>query len=131
MRWAAWRRSRPFWGGLLIIAGGLEVVSTTWGGLGLIQFSGLAGSTGWLVCAGSLTSGVLVWCSPDRRILPGVLALVMAFVSLVAANLGGLLLGFLLLSTGGAMTVTWAPAPGREVPQGPSGQGNQHVQDVR
>lgn len=119
MRWAAWRRSRPFWGGLLIMAGGLEVVATTWGGLGLVQFSGLAGSTGWLVCAGALTSGVLVWCTPDRRILPGVLALAMAFISLVMANLGGLLLGFLLLSTGGAMTVTWTPARSTRPVRGP------------
>ncbi|GHG92201.1 DUF6114 domain-containing protein [Streptomyces lanatus] len=111
MSWTAWRRSRPFWGGLLIMAGGVEVVWTTWGGLGLVQFSGLAGATGWLVCVAALTAGVLAWWSPDRCVLPGVLALAIAFVSLVMANLGGLFLGFLLLSTGGAMTVTWAPGP--------------------
>ncbi|MFJ8537622.1 DUF6114 domain-containing protein [Streptomyces sp. NPDC093591] len=111
MSWAVWRRSRPFWGGLLIMVGGLEGVWTTWGGLGLVQFSGLAGATGWLVCAVGLASGGLAWWAPGRRILPGVLALAAAFVSLVMANLGGLFLGFLLLSTGGTMTVTWAPAP--------------------
>lgn len=119
MTWAAWRRSRRFRHTLLIMAGGLEVVSTTWGGLGPIQLSGLAGSTGWPVCAGSLTSGVLVRCSPDRRILPGVLALAMALVSRVVVDLGGLPLGFLLLSTGGALTVTSALRPGPESCEAP------------
>ncbi|MFV8128604.1 DUF6114 domain-containing protein [Streptomyces syringium] len=110
-RWLPWYRTRPFWGGLLMCLGGVEIVLTTWDGLGMLPFSGTAGASAWLLGSLCLVSGLATWQAPDRRTFPGVLALVLSLVSLVAANMGGLFLGFLLLASGGAITVAWTPEP--------------------
>ncbi|WP_159047977.1 DUF6114 domain-containing protein [Streptomyces sp. WM6378] len=109
--WLPWYRTRPFWGGLLMCLGGAELVLTTWNGLSMLPFSGTAGASAWLLGSLCLVSGITTWHVPERRLFPGVLALMLSLVSLVAANMGGLFLGFLLLASGGAITVAWTPEP--------------------
>ncbi|MDO0909406.1 DUF6114 domain-containing protein [Streptomyces sp. DT2A-34] len=106
-----WRRSRPFTAGLLLGLGGLELICVSWVGLGFLRFTGTAGAASWALGALFVVAGVTTWHHPALRYFSGVLAAVLSLVSLVAANLGGLLLGFLLTAVGSALALAWVPRP--------------------
>lgn len=114
--WRTWRRGRPFVAGLLLQLGGLELIGVSWAGLGFLRFIGTAGATSWAFGALLVVAGVTVWCTPPLRYFSGILSGVLSLVSLVAANLGGLLLGFMLTAVGSALTLAWIP--GTAVPDG-------------
>jgi hypothetical protein len=107
--WSAWRQGRPFAAGLLLALGGLELIGVSWVGLGFLRFTGTAGAASWTLGALFVVAGVTTWRSPALRYFSGVLAGVLSLVSLVAANLGGLLLGFLLTAVGSALALAWIP----------------------
>ncbi len=105
----AFRRTRPFWGGLWLIIGGwlvLRTGSVTWQ---LATSNGLSGIGGWLTGGGMVVCGLIAWCAPTQRYVAGIIGLVFAVGSLIAANLGGLFVGMLAGIVGGAMTVAWGP----------------------
>ncbi|MFK0115502.1 DUF6114 domain-containing protein [Streptomyces sp. NPDC090994] len=112
-----WRRGRPFAAGLLLCLGGLELVCVSWAGLGFLRFTGTAGAASWTLGAGFVVAGATTWHNPALRHFSGVLAGVLSLVSLVAANLGGLLLGFLLTAVGSALALAWIPQPAPSTPQ--------------
>ncbi|MEU0198245.1 MULTISPECIES: DUF6114 domain-containing protein [unclassified Streptomyces] len=114
--WRGWRRSRPFAAGLLLGLGGLELICVSWVGLGFLRFTGTAGAASWILGALFVVAGVTTWRNPALRYFSGVLAAVLSLVSLVAANLGGLLLGFLLTAVGSALALAWIP---RQAPSNP------------
>ncbi|MGC5037620.1 DUF6114 domain-containing protein [Streptomyces sp. DT190] len=107
--WSAWRRGRPFVAGLLLTLGGLELICVSWVGLGFLRFTGAASAASWALGALFVVAGVTTWRNPALRYFSGVLAAVLSLVSLVAANLGGLLLGFLLTAFGSALALAWVP----------------------
>jgi len=105
----AWRRSRPFWGGLFCILGGAIILygpATVW------RFLLVSGGVVW---AGILTGaiivlmGLILWFAPGQRTLAGLLAVVLSVASLVSANLGGYFVGMFLGIVGGALGFAWAP----------------------
>lgn len=105
-----WRRSRPFWGGLLIALAGLEILSTTQLSLGNIQVSiGLEGLQSILIPVILITAGILIWAMPVHRIFYGVISLVVALYSLIGVNFGGFFIGMLLGIAGGSLAVAWSP----------------------
>ncbi|MET9834594.1 DUF6114 domain-containing protein [Streptomyces sp. NPDC006385] len=112
-----WRRGRPFAAGLLLGLGGLELICVSWAGLGFLRFTGTAGAASWALGALFVVAGVTTWHNPALRYFSGVLAAVMSLVSLVAANLGGLLLGFLLTAVGSALALAWIPQQAPSTPQ--------------
>ncbi|MET9870054.1 DUF6114 domain-containing protein [Streptomyces sp. NPDC006386] len=114
--WRGWRRSRPFTAGLLLGLGGLELICVSWVGLGFLRFTGTAGAASWILGALFVVAGVTTWRNPALRYFSGVLAAGLSLVSLVAANLGGLLLGFLLTAVGSALALAWIP---RQAPSNP------------
>ncbi|MEU0188777.1 DUF6114 domain-containing protein [Streptomyces afghaniensis] len=107
--WSVWRQGRPFAAGLLLTLGGLELIGVSWVGLGFLRFTGTAGAASWTLGALFVVAGVTTWRNPALRCFSGVLAGVLSLVSLVAANLGGLLLGFLLTAVGSALALAWIP----------------------
>ncbi|WP_369390022.1 DUF6114 domain-containing protein [Streptomyces sp. CG1] len=109
--WRAWRRSRPFAAGVLLVLGGLELIGVSWVGLGFLRLTGTAGAASWGLGSLLVVAGTTTWRNPPLRHFCGVLAAVASLVSLVAANLGGLLLGFLLTATGSALAFAWIPRP--------------------
>lgn len=115
-----WRRSRPFWGGLLTGLAGLEIFGTT-----QMSFSNLTlqlGPTGflsWLIPVLLFTCGLLMWITPQQRILYAVVAVVAAVYSLIGVNLGGFLLGAVLGTIGSGLGFAWMPG-GQPVGQAPS-----------
>ncbi|MFE7584981.1 DUF6114 domain-containing protein [Streptomyces gardneri] len=110
-RWVRWfgafRRTRPFWGGLWLIAGGWTVLKFSLSSLQLIVSTGFGGVAGYLVGGGMILCGLIPMALPAQRYTFGLIGVVLAVVSLVVSNLGGFLLGMALGVLGGSMTVGW------------------------
>lgn len=114
-RFRNWRRSRPFWGGLLCLLGGLEIAVIPLTAYRIILVShSVAIAT--VVGAVIAILGLLLWMTPMHNKLYGLVAIVLALASFVTSNLGGFLLGGLLAIIGGALGFAWEvlPEPERE-----------------
>jgi hypothetical protein len=106
----SWRRSRPFWGGLLIVAAGAELLCLPFALNGLstiITFSVVGAS--YLIALIMMAAGVLIWLQPAQRIFLGLVAVLLSMVSFVYSNLGGLLIGTVLGLLGGMLAMAWTP----------------------
>ncbi|MCZ7478127.1 DUF6114 domain-containing protein [Micromonospora sp. WMMC273] len=113
-----WQRSRPFWGGLLIILAGVEMLASTRLTLNGLSFSsGATGLLSLLIPGILVTCGVLLWLSPPQRLFYSIVAAITAVYSLIGLNLGGFFLGLLLGIVGSALAFAWVPTP----PAGPAG----------
>lgn len=128
-RWRDWRRSRPFWGGLLVVAGGAEIIATTLVSLGVtlrVGLGGVGGLLGTIIALVLVLCGVLLWLSPAQRAFYSIVAVVLALATFNTINLGGFLIGMLLGITGGALGFAWTPgqpARGGQAPGGQAGRG--------
>jgi hypothetical protein len=126
-RWQAWRRSRPFWGGLLLLLAGLELVVLplsgvlVHGGLKLVIYIGIGGVFGVLIGALLIAAGTALLVNPVHRSFYGIAGIVLGIASFPASNLGGFFLGMLLAIIGGALGYAWSPIP----VNGTSAQGSQ------
>ena len=105
----AFRRTRPFWGGVWLLAGGWLVLRLSMVSAHIVIVSGVTGVGGWLTGGGMILCGATAWAAPSQRYVVGVVGLLLAVASLVVSNLGGLFLGMLLGMLGGAMTLAWGP----------------------
>jgi len=84
----AWRRTRPFWGGLWCILGGIIIA---YGPTTAFRVILVAGTTVWLgILMGVLVivMGLFLWFAPHLRQLTGILAAAFAMVSLVTSDYG-------------------------------------------
>jgi hypothetical protein len=115
--WRAWRRSRPFWGGLFLIASGAEMllIPLPMQSMGLFLHIGTGGVLGILIGALLIASALLIWFNPGQRTFYSIAAVLLAIVALSATNLGGFIIGTLLGVTGGSLAFAWTPiAPDAE-----------------
>jgi Family of unknown function (DUF6114) len=125
-RWRAWRRSRPFWGGVLLLAAGVELVLLplsgvlVHGGLKLVIYIGIGGVFGVLIGALLIAAGTALLVNPVHRSFYGIAGIVGGIVSFPASNLGGFFLGMLLAIIGGALGYAWSPVSA----EGEDGQRN-------
>jgi hypothetical protein len=114
-RFQAWRRSRPFWGGLLLILSGLELFAIPLSGVlvrgavKLVIYIGIGGVFGVLIGALLVAAGLVIWLNPTHKTFYGIAGIVLGIVSFPASNLGGLFLGMLLAIIGGAIAFAWTP----------------------
>lgn len=102
-----WRRTRPFWGGLLVLLGGGEILLTYRASFGIVLHFGLYGLAGYLVPAMLLLLGALIVFDPAHRTFYSVLAVLAALGTWLTSNLGGFFLGMLLGLVGGSMAFGW------------------------
>ncbi|WP_030235894.1 DUF6114 domain-containing protein [Streptomyces sp. NRRL S-350] len=111
----AFRRTRPFWGGLLAMIAGVPILYFPYAHLALgavtIAMSTTAG-------AGSLIIGVLMillgltgWFQPPVRVFAGIATILLTLVSIPVSNLAGFGLALLPGLIGGGLLVSWAPLP--------------------
>ncbi len=124
-----WRRRRPFWGGLLLLVSGAELlmIPLPVHAMGLILHIGTGGVLGILIGAILIACGLLLWFNPAQRIFYSIVAVLLAIAALVASNLGGFLIGTLLGVIGGSLGFAWTPAvPARDRTGGGRGR---HGQD--
>ncbi|MGC5660223.1 DUF6114 domain-containing protein [Micromonospora sp. WMMD723] len=105
-----WRRSRPFWGGLLTVLAGVEMFASTRMTLNGLSFSsGATGLYSLLIPIILVTCGLLLWFSPGQRLFYSIVAAVTTVYSLMGLNLGGFFLGLLLGLVGSALGFAWTP----------------------
>jgi hypothetical protein len=108
-----WRRTRPFWGGLLIAAAGGEILFTEKAPLGVVLHIGTQGVAGLLLPAMMILCGLLLWFAPAQRTFYSILSVLLALGTWITSNLGGFFIGFLLGIVGGSMAFGWSPSAGR------------------
>jgi uncharacterized protein DUF6114 len=126
-QWRAWRRSRPFWGGLLLILAGLELVLLplsgvlVHGGLKLVIYIGIGGVFGVLIGALLIAAGTALLVNPEHRTFYGIVGIAGGFASFPASNLGGFFIGMLLAIVGGLLGYAWSPitVDGADAPTSP------------
>ncbi|MEU1607896.1 DUF6114 domain-containing protein [Micromonospora matsumotoense] len=105
-----WRRSRPFWGGLLTVLAGVEMFASTRMTLNGLSFSsGATGLYSLLIPSILVTCGLLLWWSPGQRLFYSIVAAVTTIYSLIGLNLGGFFVGLLLGLVGSALGFAWTP----------------------
>ncbi|MFE9558471.1 DUF6114 domain-containing protein [Streptomyces sp. NPDC006703] len=113
----AWRGRRPFWAGLLTIAGGVPIMYFPYANMHLgnvtLAMSTTAGAGSLIIGVLLVTLGLTMWFHHVVRTFAGVAAILLALISLPIANIGGFVVGFLLSMFGGALAVAWVPAKPR------------------
>ncbi|WP_208817772.1 DUF6114 domain-containing protein [Micromonospora echinofusca] len=131
-RWRTWRHSRPFWGGLLVTLGAVEILVSVRAPLPVILHVGLQGLAAYLVPVLLLLCGLLLLFNPSQRVFYSILSIVLSLASWLTSNLGGFLIGLLLGLTGGALAFAWTahrpgpvPAAGRADTEGPTASGTE------
>lgn len=109
-RFAAWRRRRPFVGGLLVGLAGLEIFFSGQLDLGHLHVQlGIEGFQATVIPIALVLLGALAVAMPAHHVFYGVIALAVALYSLVGVNLGGFVIGMLLGCIGGIIVVAWMP----------------------
>ncbi|MGK4583037.1 DUF6114 domain-containing protein [Kitasatospora sp. HPMI-4] len=113
LRFRAWRRTRPFWGGLLAVIAGLPIVYFPYADLQLgqltVTMATTAGAGSLLIGLLMMTLGVTAWFQPLVRIFCGVAVTILSLVSIPVSNLGGFGLGLILGLFAGGLLCSWAP----------------------
>jgi len=107
-----WRHARPFWGGLLVLLGGGEILLSERAPLPVVIHVGIEGLAGYLVPAVLLLCGALLWFTPEQRTFYSILAVLLALGSWVTSNLGGFFVGMALGLVGGSLGFAWARGNG-------------------
>src|SRR5713101_3458161 len=120
-----WRHSRPFWGGLLLILAGVEMIAipllrvVAHNSVKVVIYIGIGGIFGVLIGGLLVTCGLLIWFHPVQRVFYAITGVLLSVASFVATNLGGFFIGMLLGVTGGSLSFGWTPGAGREQPGRP------------
>jgi len=126
-----WRRTRPFWGGFLVLLAGIELLLIPLSGIfihgavKLVVYIGIGGVFGVLLGALLIACGLLLWLNPAHRTFYAIAGVLLAVLSFIASNLGGFFIGMLLGIIGGSMGFGWTPSadhPARR-PLGPPRHG--------
>jgi len=102
-----WRRTRPFWGGLIVIVGATEMLVSEQAPLRIVTHIGIQGLAGYLIPTFMLLCGALLWLNPIDRIIYSLLALFLALGSWITSNLGGFFVGMVVGVVGGALAFAW------------------------
>jgi hypothetical protein len=108
-RFREWRRSRPFWGGVLTMLAGLVLLWAPLAPLHVVLVQGIAGIASLVLAALLVAMGALSWFQPQLRAVLGVTTVVLALASFLLSNLGGFLVGMVLGIVGGALMFSWVP----------------------
>jgi Family of unknown function (DUF6114) len=102
-----WRKSRPFWGGLLVIVAASEMLVSERAPLQVVTHIGTQGLAGYVIPAFLLLCGVLLWFNPIDRSIYALLAMFLSLGSWITSNIGGLFIGMVAGVIGGALAFAW------------------------
>lgn len=118
----AWRRSRPFPGGLLLILAGIELLAIPLSGvlfkgaIKLVIYIGIGGVFGVLIGVLLIAAGIMLWVNPTHRVFYAVVGIVLGLASFPASNLGGFFIAMLLAIIGGSLAFAWTPVNATPAP---------------
>ncbi|MBF6054619.1 hypothetical protein AF335_30565 [Streptomyces eurocidicus] len=105
-----WRRTRPFWAGLLLVLGGAELLVVPLSPVTVLVSLGLGGLAAIGIGLALIVAGLFLWYAPGTRRYVSLHALLLSVLSFAATNLGGFLVGMALGIAGSAMGFGWTPA---------------------
>ena len=111
-----WRRTRPFWGGFLLLLAGIELLLIPLSGIlihgavKLVVYIGIGGVFGVLLGVLLIACGLLLWLNPVHRTFYAIAGVLLAVLSFIASNFGGFFIGMLLGIIGGSMGFGWTPS---------------------
>nr|WP_237550420.1 DUF6114 domain-containing protein [Streptomyces sp. SID8354] len=105
-----WRRTRPFWAGLLLLLGGAELLLVPFAPLPVLVSLGLGGLAALGIGLALMVAGLFLWCTPSAHHYVSINALILSVLSFAATNLGGFLVGMGLGIAGSAMGFGWTSA---------------------
>jgi hypothetical protein len=117
MAFRTWRRSRPFWGALLVNLGGAEILYSEKAPLQVVVHLGPLGVAGYLLPAIMLLCGLLMWFNPAQRTFYSILSVLLSLGTWITSNLGGFIIGLLLGVIGGSLAFGWRPFTDEEFEQ--------------
>lgn len=110
-----WRRTRPFWGGLLAVLAGVPILYFPYAHLSLggltMAMSTTAGAGSLIIGLMLMVLGLTAWFQPLVRIFCGVATTILALISIPVSNLGGFGMGLIPGLIAGGLMVSWAPLP--------------------
>jgi hypothetical protein len=132
-----WRRTRPFWGGLLLLLAGLEMLLIPLTGvlakgqIKLVIYVGIGGVFGILIGALLIACGLALWYNHAHKTFYSIAGVLLAILSFIGTNLGGFFIGMLLGIVGGSLAFAWTPGdrdpggfrPGPPRPDEPQSEG--------
>jgi Family of unknown function (DUF6114) len=102
-----WRRSRPFWGAVVILVAGGVVAAVRF--TLPLRAAWTILPAGLLIAGGMIACGLLLLFDPAQRSLYAVGAILLSITALETSHLGGYLVGTLLGLAGGATAFAWVP----------------------
>ncbi|MBI4939192.1 MAG: hypothetical protein HY830_00405 [Actinobacteria bacterium] len=108
-RFAQWRGSRPFWGGVWTIVAGVYLWGLTAAPIGVVVIQGVAGISAIVICLVYILVTLVAWTQPQLRVVTGGIVIVLALAAILLTNLGGFIVGTLMGLHGGASMIAWKP----------------------
>ncbi|WP_328371796.1 DUF6114 domain-containing protein [Streptomyces sp. NBC_00457] len=106
---SGWRAGRPFWGGLLLVLGGVWVLLTMKASLEVMLHVGMQGVAGYLLPALMVLLGLLVLFNPAQRLFYSITGVLVSLGTWMTSNLGGFFVGLLLGVVGSCLVFGWLP----------------------
>lgn len=120
-----WRRTRPFWAGLLVLLSAAPIIYFPYFNLSLgalsVTMSTMAGAGSLAIGLTLIVLGALLWFQPVIRYFAGCVAIFLGVLSLPISNFGGFFAGTLFATTGGLLALAWGPVDADE-PVGAEGE---------
>lgn len=103
-----WRRTRPFWGSILMILGSLLLLAFP---LSFLQFAFLLNSLWASILIGALllVIALVQLFVPSYSVLIGAIGIVLSLTSFITSSVGGLVIGMLLGIIGSTLSLSWRP----------------------
>lgn len=115
-RFTRFRRTRPFWGGIILGLGGFFVARPLLGASwGFYTALGARGLTPIILGLGMIAAAVVAVVQPRQRHFPAVIAMMLSVASLPLANLGGWIIGMLLGIVGSGLCFAWTPYTAKQL----------------